>query len=610
MNDISRRTLLAAGGSTLAALGAPAAVHAQGEKKIIRYAFPIAETSFDPAYISDLYSRTVCAGIFDAPLEFALMARPVQMRPNTCAAMPEVSADFRVFTFRIKHGIYFADDPAFGGRRRELVAADYVYSLKRFYDPRWKSANLYLLESDKILGLSEYRKQILESKKPFDYDVEVEGLKALDKYTFQVRLAEPKPRFLYHFADGSFTGAVAREVVEMYGDRIGEHPVGTGPFRLAQWKRSSRMVLARNPNYREVLYEEQPPAGNAAWVETAATLKGQRLPLVDEVHISVIEEPQPRWLSFLNEEQDLTENVPADFAPMAFPHDVLAPNLAKRGIRMARYRRADVSLSYFGMEHPVVGGYEPHKVALRRAINLAVDVDREIRLVRRGQAVIAQGPIAPETYGYDAAFRTEMSTFNRARAKALLDMHGYLDRNGDGWREQPDGRPLVLEYSTQPDGQSRQLIEQWNKNMQAIGIRIEFKTAKWPENLKSSRGGKLMMWGVSWSAAQPDGDTFLALGYGPNKGQANHARFDLAAFNRLYEQQRKMPDGPERLAVMQAAAKLMVAYMPYKVHVHRIWTDLTHPWVKGYVKNQYVREFYKYVDVDLATLQRSRSSAA
>ena len=196
MNDISRRTLLAAGGSTLAALGAPAAVHAQGEKKIIRYAFPIAETSFDPAYISDLYSRTVCAGIFDAPLEFALMARPVQMRPNTCAAMPEVSADFRVFTFRIKHGIYFADDPAFGGRRRELVAADYVYSLKRFYDPRWKSANLYLLESDKILGLSEYRKQILESKKPFDYDVEVEGLKVLDKYTFQVRLAEPKPRFL------------------------------------------------------------------------------------------------------------------------------------------------------------------------------------------------------------------------------------------------------------------------------------------------------------------------------------------------------------------------------------------------------------------------------
>jgi len=609
--ELSRRAVLAAGGSAFAALAVPSAVQAQAsEKKILRYAFPVAETSFDPAYISDLYSSTVCAGIFDAPLEFALMARPVQMRPNTAAAMPEVSADFRDFTFRIKPGIHFDDDPAFGGKKRELTAADYIYSLKRFYDPRWKSANLYLLESDKILGLSEYRKSVIDTRKPFDYGVEVEGLKLLDRYSFQVRLAEPKPRFLYHFADGSFTGAVAREVVEMYGDKIGEHPVGTGAFRLAQWKRSSRIVLARNPNYREVLYDEQPLADNVAWVEAAAALKGKRLPLVDEVHISVIEETQPRWLSFLNEEQDLTENVPAEFAPMAFPNSVLAPNLAKKGITMARYRRADVSLSYFGMENPVIGGYEPHKVALRRAINLGVDVDREIRLVRRGQAVIAQGPIAPETFGHDPAFRSEMSAFNRARAKALLDMHGYVDRDGDSWREQPGGQPLVLEYSTQPDQQSRQLIEQWNKNMQAIGIRIEFKTAKWPENLKASRGGKLMMWGVGWTAAQPDGDTFLALGYGPNKGQSNHARFDLPAFNRLYEKQREMPDGPERLAVMQAAAKLMVAYMPYKVHVHRIWTDLMHPWVKGYAKNHYVRNFYKYLDIDLAALQRSRGGVA
>jgi ABC-type transport system substrate-binding protein len=572
--------------------------------KVFRYAFPIAETGFDPAYITDLYSRTVAAAIFEAPLEFEFLARPVRMRPNTAAAMPEVSADFKTFTFRIKPGIYFADDPAFKGQRRELTAADYVYSLKRHYDPRWKSGNLYLLEGDKILGLSELRREVLEQKKPFDYDREVEGLRALDRYTFQVRLAEPKPRFLYHFTDGSFTGALAREVVELYGDKIGEHPVGTGPYRLAQWKRSSRMVLARNPNYREVLYDETAPAGDERLQKVAAVFKGKRLPLVDEVHISVIEETQPRWLSFLNEEQDLTENVPADFAPVAIPNNQLAPNLAKRGIQMVRYPRADVAVSYFGMEHPVVGGYEPHKVALRRAIALAVDVDREIRLVRRGQAVPAQGPIAPSTWGHDAAFKSEMSSFDRARAKALLDMHGYVDRNGDGWRDQPNGEPLVLEYHTQPDGQSRQLIEQWNKNMQAINVKIEFKTAKWPENLKASRAGKLMMWGVGWSAGQPDGDTFLALGYGPNKGQANHARFNLPAFNALYEQQRALPDAPERQALMTDAAKLMVAYMPYKVHVHRIWTDLAQPWVKGYSRNIYVREFFKYIDLDAAERQR------
>ncbi len=603
-----RTALLALATSGWLALGAlPAPAHAQAgaaAPKTLRYAFPIAETTFDPAPITDLYSRTVVAGIFEAPLEFAFMARPAALRPNTAAAMPEVTDDFRTFTFRLKPGIYFADDPAFKGQRRELVAEDYVYSIKRHYDPRWKSGNLYLLESSRILGLSELRAKLIAEKKPFDYDTPVEGLRALDRYTFQVRLAEPAPRFLYYFADGSFTGAVAREVVEFYGDKVGEHPVGTGPFRLAAWKRSSRIVLERNPQYREVLYDEQPPEGDARLQAIAKAFKGRRLPLVDRVQISIIEEPQPRWLSFLNEEQDVSENVPAEFAHVAFPNNKLAPNLAKRGITMLRYARSDVAVSYFGMENPVVGGYEPHKVALRRAISLGVDLEREIRLVRRGQAIPAQSPIGPEGWGYDPGFKSEMSEYDPARAKALLDLFGYVDRDGDGWREQPDGSPLLLEYATSPDQQSRQLNELWKKNMDALGIRITFKVAKWPEQLKASRAGKLMMWGVGWSAAQPDGDTFLALGYGPNKGQSNHARFDLKAFNELYERQRVLPDGPERQAAMDAAKKLMIAYMPYKVHVHRIWTDLAQPWVSGYHRNIYVREFWKYVDIDPAEFDR------
>ncbi|MEO7851892.1 MAG: ABC transporter substrate-binding protein [Rubrivivax sp.] len=572
--------------------------------KLLRYAFPIAETNFDPAQITDLYSRTVVSGIFDAPLEFEFLARPVRLRPNTAAAMPEVSEDFRTFTIRIKPGILFDNDPAFGGKKRELTAADYVYSLKRHYDPRWKSGNLYVLESAKIVGLSELRKKLIDEKKPFDYDAPVEGLKALDRYTFRIKLAEPSPRFLYNLADGSFTGALAREVVEAHGDSIGEHPVGTGPFRLAQWKRSSRMLLAKNPNYREVFYDEHPPEGDARLAAIAAKYKGKRLPLLDQVQISVIEEQQPRWLSFLNDEQDLMENLPAEFVNIAIPNNKLAPHLAKRGLSMLRYARSDVAVSYFGMENPVVGGYTPAKVALRRAIALAVDVEREIRLVRRNQAIPAQSPIGPQAWGYDADFKSEMSEYDVARAKALLDMHGYVDKNGDGWRDQPDGSALVLEYATSPDQQSRQLTELWKRNMDAINLRIEFKVAKWPEQLKASRTGKLMMWGVGWSAGQPDGDTFLALGYGPNKGQSNHARFDLPEFNKLYEQQRVLPDSPERRAAMDAAKKLMVVYMPYKVHAHRIWTDLWHPWVKGYDRNIYVREFWKYIDIDAAEQQR------
>jgi len=582
---------------------------APADQKVLRYAFLIAETTFDPPQITDLYSRTVAAGIFEAPLEFEFLASPVRMRPNTAAAMPEISADFKTFTFRIKPGIHFADDPVFKGQKRELVAEDYVFALKRHYDPRWKSNNLYVLENAKVLGLSELRKKALDEKKPFDYDTPVEGLRALDRYAFQIRLGTPEPRFLYNMTDGSFAGAVAREVVEAYGDRIGDHPVGTGPYRLTQWKRSSRIVLSKNPGYREVLYDEHPPEGNERLQKLASALKGKRLPMLDQVVISIIEEAQPRWLSFLNEEQDVLDQLPADFAPTVIPNNKLAPNLARKGITMVRYPRADVALSYFNMQDPTVGGMEPAKVALRRAISLAVDLDREIRLVRRGQAIPAQTTISPGSYGYDPQFKSEMSEFSRARAKALLDLHGYVDKDGDGWRDMPDGKPLLLEYATSPDQQNRQLNEQWQKNMDAINVRIVFKVAKWPEQLKSASAGKLMMWGYGWSAGAPDADTFLALGFGPNSGQANKARFKLPAFDAAYERQRSLPDGPERQAAIDDAKKLLIAYMPYKAHAHRVFTDLAQPWVVGYHRNVFVREFWKYVDIDTAEL-RKRGAAA
>ncbi|MFT3663775.1 ABC transporter substrate-binding protein [Piscinibacter sp.] len=584
------------------ALAGAAAAAADGAPRVLRYAFPVAETGFDPVQISDLYSRTVVAGIFDAPLTFDFLARPPRMKPNTLVAMPEIDAEFRTFTFRVKPGIFFADDPAFQGRKRELVAQDYVYTLKRHYDPRWNSPNLYRLEAVKILGLSELRREVLASKKPFPYDQPVEGVRALDRYTFQVRLAEASPRFHQEvMTDHGNFGAVAREVVEAYGDKIMEHPVGTGAFRLAQWRRSSRIVLERNPGYREQFYDEQAPADDPRSQAIAAQLAGRRMPMLDRVEIAIIEESQPRWLSFLNGQTDLMERLPNEFAPAVIPNDRLAPNLARRGITMERTPLVDITLAaLFNQDDPVVGGYTPEKVALRRAIALAYDSDQEIRLVRKSQAIPAQTAVAPLTFGYNPALKTTMSDHDPARAMALLDLYGYVDRDGDGWRERPDGSPLVLEYATQPDQVSRQLAELWEKNMKAVGLKMVFKVAKWPENLKASRAGKLMMWGVAWAATTPDGDTFLALAYGPNKGGANHSRFALPAFDALYEKQKAMPDGAERQQTIEEASKLMVAYVPYKLSSHRIATDLMHPWVIGFRRNPFVREFYKYLDVDPA----------
>jgi ABC-type transport system substrate-binding protein len=591
---VRRREVLAAAGALVAAPAAGAPRPAAGT---LRYAFPAAETSFDPAQTdSSLYSNIVIANILEAPLAYDYLARPVRLVANTAAALPEVSADFRQLTFRLRPGTFFSDDPAFGGRRRELTAADYVYSLKRFYDPRWNSSDLYIFTSARLPGLADLRERALATRRPFDYDTEVEGVRALDRYTFRVTLGEPDPRFVYNFANAGLLGAVAREVVEHYGSDIGAHPVGTGAFRLAAWRRASRIELERSPSYRPVTYDGT-PADEPLAQSIAKRLAGRRLPIVDRVQVDIVEEEQPRWLAFLNGEHDLIE-LPASYAALALPHRRLAPYLARRGIQAQVGLNADMDMTFFNFAHPLVGGYTPEQVALRRAVALAYDGAAHIRVVRGGLAVPAQSPVAPFTSGYDPAYRSEMSEHSAARSRALLELYGWHDRDGDGWRETPAGRPLVLRRASMSDQASRRADELWKRALDAVGIRIEFDVSTWPELLKKARASQLMMWSYGWQAVSPDGGFFLAIAYGPNANESNDARFALPAYDRVYERQSRLPDGPERDALMRRAKDLLVAYMPYKVHAHRLRADLVQPWLRGFWRHPFMRDLWRFVDVD------------
>ena len=603
---MKRRDTLALGAATGAALSLPGLALATAPSgaspasvKVLRIVFPVAETGFDPVRLSDVYSVTVTGHIFEAPYEFDHLARPVKLRPRLAAGMPEPSADFRVWTVRLKPGTFFADDPAFKGVKRELTAQDFVYTWKRFADPANKSPNWSSVEEHKIVGLGALRKKALDEKKPFDYDSEVVGLRAPDRYTLQLTLQDPRPRFAENLAISATFGAVAREVVEFYGDKIVEHPVGTGPFRLAAWRRSSQIVLERNPNYRERLWSAEPAPDDAEGQAILQRMQGRRLPLVDRVEVQIIEEAQPRWLSFLNAQIDIVA-VPQEFVPVAMPGGKLAPHLAKKGVQGWRVLIPSTQLSFFNMDHPVVGGLEPHKVALRRAVWLAIDVEREVRLAYRGSAIPAQSLINPGTTGYDAGFKSENSEYNPAKSKALLDMYGYVDRDGDGWREQPNGEPLLIEWSSQPDQLSRQFDELMKKSLDAIGIRVVFKPAKWPENLKAARNGKLMAWRVGSSATQTDGQQILVRLYGPQTGQGNIARFKLKAFDEVYDQLTALPDGPERLALFDVAKRMAIAYAPYKVHVHQFVDVLAQPWISGYRRPMFWYDFWHLVDVDTA----------
>jgi ABC-type transport system substrate-binding protein len=115
------------------------------------------------------------------------------------------------------------------------------------------------------------------------------------------------------------------------------------------------------------------------------------------------------------------------------------------------------------MEDPVFGGYTPEKVALRRAINLSYKIKDEIAILRKGQAIPAQGPYAPGVAGYDPDFHTAANEYNPAKAKALLDMFGYVDRDGDGYREMPDGSPLTLHRYSAPSSRDQQFDELWRR---------------------------------------------------------------------------------------------------------------------------------------------------
>ena len=581
--------LALAGFLALAVLPAAAA-----PEKVLRVSFLIAETNFDPAVTSDLYSGNIEAEIFEPPLTYDFLARPAKLKPLTLEAMPEVADGGRTYTLHVRKGLYFSDDPAFEGRKRELTAADYEFAFKRLMDPKLHSPNLWLIEG-RVAGVEEAEARAKKAGR-FDYDAPVSGIEVVDRYTLRIRLSKPDYNFLYILAMQP-VGAQAREVVERYGDDIGAHPVGTGPFRLLEWKRSAKIVLGRNPNFREEYYEAEPPADDPVSQQLYAENKGKRLPMVDRVEVSIIEESQPRWLAFLNDELDWI-NLPYEFLNMAVPGGKLSPALARKDVRYIPDIEVVTVYLYFNMKDPVFGGYTPDKVALRRAISLAYDVGEDVNLIRNGQAIEAKSLVPPGALGYDPNFNTGPS-YDPARAKALLDMFGYVDRNGDGWRDLPDGKPLVFHYAAIPTQLDRLFVELWRKDLEAIGVRMEVEIAKWPDLRKKSKQGLLQTWDLAWGADYPDGENFYQLLYGPNCGSSNDGCFQLPEFDALYERAGALPPGPERVAIYQKMERLIAAYAPFKLQVHRKYNYMLQPWVLGWRKHPMTQEFYEYADIDL-----------
>ena len=563
--------------------------------KTLRVSFPVGETGFDPAGSNDLYSNQINRVIFDPLYSYSYLARPYTVVPNTAAALPDISPDGKTWTIKVKPGIYFADDPAFKGKKRELTAADYVYSWKRLLDPKVLSTGSDLFDETAVGAAAA----IAAAKKTgkFDHDAPLEGLQAIDRYTIRIKLLRADYDLLTSLT-ATGTAAVAREVVETYADpggRVMANPVGTGPYMLKEWRRGQKITLEANPGFRDETFPDSADPADRALV---AQMRGKKLPAIGRVEISILEEANPRLLAF--EKRDLDY---LDLQEMALNvldgNRQLQPRFAQQGITLVRGLRPAIRFTYFNMEDPVVGGYAKEKIALRRAIGMAYNTEEETRVVWQGQAIPATQFLPPHVFGFDPA-RKDLVRFDPAAAKALLDRFGYVDRNGDGWRDLPDGKPFTLVISSQPAGLERQLDELWKKCMDAVGIRVDFNKQKWPDLLKAGRAGQLQMFTLGNIAATTDGYNYFSLLWGKQAGLSNLARFALPEFDRLYEQGLPLPNGPERLKLMNQMSDLVTAYAPWKFGIYRYENIVVHPWVLGYKHNVFNSHHWKYYDLDLA----------
>jgi len=574
-----------------ALFGTPAAAGTADPSKVLRVAFDAAETGFDPVRVNDNYSSQVLRAVFECLLTYDYLARPVKLVPNTAESLPEVSDGGKTYVFKVRKGIYFQADPAFKTQRRELTAADYAYSIKRFVDPANRSPWRFLIDG-KIVGLDAIAKRATQAKR-FDYDAKVPGLEIVDRYTLRIHLLAPDYDFAYIMAMPSMS-AVAREVIEAYADDTNAHPVGTGPYVLKDWTRKAKIVLEANPDYREVFWDfagSDDPRDKAA----VAAMKGKRIPQIGRVEISVIEEEQSRWLAFQRGEIDLIDRF-GSFAPIAIPGNELAPDLAARGITWDRSVEPEITYYFFNMKDPVLGGDSKERIALRRALMLSYNIRQEIDVIRKGQAIADESPVPEGVVGYDPTYRS-LIRYDPVLANQLLDYFGYK-KGPDGFRNDPAGKRLTIVLTSEPQAISREYDELWQKSLDAIGLRFETRKGPFSDNVKAAQACQLAMWGSAWIADYPDGENFMQLLYGPNVHQSNQACYQSSAFDAMYVKMKNMPDSPERNRLLLLMSRQMEVDGVWKMGVSRYRNVLVYPQVKGFRYHPILVNAWEYMDLD------------
>ena len=576
----------------LVVLAIGCAANAADPAKVLRVASFDIET-FDPQQFNDNPSFDVFTAIFEGLYEYDYLASPPRLAPVTASGPPVISDDGKTWTIRITPGIYFTDDPAFGGKRRELVAEDYVYSLKRWIDPNLRRGGAAVV-SDLLVGARAVVDAAGHANAKFDYDQPIEGLRALDRYTLQLRLTEPNYPIIH---DNLVRGAVAREVVEAAGGDIRTRPVGTGPYRLREWKQGSRIVLEANPGYRPIYFPESGDPSRAALVRS---MKGKVLPQVGVIEISLIEEDAVRLLEFESGGLDYII-VRGEPATRLLVNGKLKPEFVAKGVTRHNFVEPVLFSIYFNMEDRTIGGMDREHIALRRAIALAIDMETMARVVYAGQAQAANQIVPPGVTGHDPSI-PQKPLFDRAAAKRLLDRVGFGKLDAEGFRKTPDGKPLTVTFTIRSGAISRETQTLIKRDMDAVGLRMEFHVTPFQDAVKEMVSGQYQLAFVGQGGI-PSGYGVLIPLWGKAQPSINLSRFKLGDYDAAFGLFLRSSEPAAQIAAARRMTELAQAYMPMLPAIFRVETNYVQPWVLGFSPPIF-KPYWKFLDIDLVKRQK------
>lgn len=560
--------------------------------KVYRHSMDGAPTNLDPTQTATIYANFLVLNAYDTLYSYKYLARPYELKPNLATGMPEVSEDGLTYTYSIKPDTRFVDDPVFpDGKGRVVTAQDFVYSIKRHFDPDNRSQGNWLW-TGKIVGLDDW------GNAGADYDKPVEGLKALDDTTIQIKLTKPFPQLTYTFAMG-FTGIVPREAVEEYGASLSTKAVGSGPYKLQRFS-TTKAVMVPNPNFRQepldLAAEGFDPAKHGDYGLEA--IAGKAPPFVDRLEIDFIEETAARWASFTSDKEVQFTSVPVEQvdAVLASKDPITPKESWTDRYHFTNSLEAGFIYTYMNMDG-VLGDDGPPEQdaknkALRCAMRDAFSWSERNRRFYSGIGTVFPGVITPVMPEFDTDVSMDSVTQDMEQAKQRLADAGWT----------PETLPEIL-YGYTSAVFYRQVFEQFRGWMQELGFpqkKVKSTSyATFGDFNRDMKNSKLDVAGLGWGLDYPDAENTLQLLYGPYETPgSNNANYKNPEYDKLYEQSSVMQPGPERTAIYRKMNQILIDDCVLMSGMSRNRLYLWHKDVIGLPDREILGGFWlKYVDV-------------